>query len=220
MAWKPPFAKPSQSQRTITLSKGYYEHWGRFADGLDSVFAQFEPCYCSILRQQIYADERKFSPKGRVVEGPQECSDCREQGSHARGVYLTHYTSRMKTVRMNEEVRAVVDSTRQSLCFFPTMRCNTRWSLSVSLKSSARITPDAGGFSVLLEFRHGHWYGSSRKSKQFSCFGWDSGLPYELQQFALLQTQVTHFSLNFIQIRIRITNIQNKPIYYNGYILS
>ena len=29
--------------------------------------------------------------------------DCRERGSHARGVYPTQYTSRMKTARVKEE---------------------------------------------------------------------------------------------------------------------
>ena len=29
--------------------------------------------------------------------------DYREQGSHARGVYLTQYTSRMETARMKQE---------------------------------------------------------------------------------------------------------------------
>ena len=32
--------------------------------------------------------------------------DCRERGSHARGVYLTHYTSRMETARVKEEEEA------------------------------------------------------------------------------------------------------------------
>ena len=32
--------------------------------------------------------------------------DYRERGSHARGVYLTHYTSHMGTVRVKEEVEA------------------------------------------------------------------------------------------------------------------
>ena len=32
--------------------------------------------------------------------------DCREQGSHARSVYLTEYTSRIETARVKEEVGA------------------------------------------------------------------------------------------------------------------
>ena len=33
--------------------------------------------------------------------------DCRERGSHARGVYPTQYTSRMETARVKEEVGVV-----------------------------------------------------------------------------------------------------------------
>ena len=29
--------------------------------------------------------------------------DCRERRSHARGIYLTQYTSRMETARVKEE---------------------------------------------------------------------------------------------------------------------
>ena len=36
----------------------------------------------------------------------------REQGSHARGVYRTHYTSRMGTTRMMEEVGADKNNAR------------------------------------------------------------------------------------------------------------
>ena len=32
--------------------------------------------------------------------------ECRELGSHARGVYPTHYTSRIETARVKEEVGA------------------------------------------------------------------------------------------------------------------
>ena len=32
--------------------------------------------------------------------------DCRERGSHARGLYPTQYTSRMETANMKEEVGA------------------------------------------------------------------------------------------------------------------
>ena len=32
--------------------------------------------------------------------------NCRERGSHARGMYPTQYTSRMETAREKEEVRA------------------------------------------------------------------------------------------------------------------
>ena len=34
------------------------------------------------------------------------CMDCRERASHARGVYLTQYTSSMETARVKEDVGA------------------------------------------------------------------------------------------------------------------
>ena len=45
--------------------------------------------------------------------------------------------------------------------------------------SSAGITPVAGGFSLLVEFRHGPWYGSSRKSQVVQLFWWLRPLPCE-----------------------------------------
>ena len=61
-------------------------------------------------------------------------------------------------------------------CFLPTMRFNARRSPHVcKFVSPAGITPVAGGFPELLAFRHGPWYGSSRKIQQFICFGdWSS----------------------------------------------
>ena len=54
-----------------------------------------------------------------------------------------------------------------------------------------RITLVIGGFFMFFKFRRGPWCGSSRNTKQFSCFG-DGLLPYELQQYALIQTQLGH----------------------------
>ena len=44
-------------------------------------------------------------PKRLKYKGPFSM-DCRERGSHARGVYPTQYTSRMGTARMKQEEEA------------------------------------------------------------------------------------------------------------------
>ena len=44
----------------------------------------------------------KHDPKRSKYKGPFSM-DCREQGSHARGVHPTKYTLRMGTARVKEE---------------------------------------------------------------------------------------------------------------------
>ena len=53
-------------------------------------------------------------------------------------------------------------------CFLSTMRFNAHWSLSVSLEAKPELIWLVEFFSRLLEFRHGPWYASSRKTKQCS----------------------------------------------------
>ena len=60
-------------------------------------------------------------------------------------------------------------------CFLPTMRFYARRSMSVSLEVWQELFRLPVSFYVHIEFCSGPWYGSSRKTKQLSCFGdWGS----------------------------------------------
>ena len=60
-------------------------------------------------------------------------------------------------------------------CFLSTMCFNARRSLLVNFEVRPILLWLLERFFELLKFRHSPWHGSSRKTKQFSCFGdWGS----------------------------------------------